>query len=55
MLEENRIKYFVPADYTEGSKLETLVKQIIDRTISNEILEEVHFDCVVEKAEETRG
>lgn len=49
MLEENRIKYFVPADYKKNSKLETLVKQIIDRTASNEILESFHFDCVKEK------
>ncbi|AVM68862.1 haloacid dehalogenase [Lachnospiraceae bacterium oral taxon 500] len=55
MLEENRIKYFVPADYTEGSKLENLVKHIIDKTISNEVLEEVHFECIAEKAEETKG
>ena len=49
MLEENRIKYFVPADYTKKSKLEILIKQIIDRTASNEILESFHFDCVKEK------
>lgn len=49
MLEENRIKYFVPADYTKKSKLETLIKQIIDRTASNEILESFHFYCVKEK------
>ena len=55
MLEENRIKYFVPADYTEGSKLENLVKYIIDKTISNEVLEEVHFGCIAEQAEETKG
>ena len=55
MLEEKRIKYFVPADYTEGSKLEHLVQQIIDRTISNEVLEEFHFDCAAEKADETKG
>lgn len=55
MLDENRIKYYVPADYTEGSKLEKLVKQIIDRTISNEILEDFHFDCVAEKINETKG
>lgn len=41
MFEENRIKYFVPADYTKNSKLETLVKHIIDRTASNEILERI--------------
>lgn len=55
MLDENRIKYYVPADYTEGSKLEKLVKQIIDRTISNEILEDFHFNCVAEKINETKG
>lgn len=55
MLEENRIKYYAPADYTEGSKLEELVKKIIDRTISNEILEDFHFECVSEKDDETRN
>ena len=55
MLDENRIKYFAPADYTEGSKLERLVQQIIDRTIKNEILEDVHFGCIAEKLDETRG
>ena len=55
MLDENRIKYFAPADYTEGSKLEQLVHQIIDRTITNEMLEDVHFDCIAEKLDETRG
>lgn len=55
MLDENRIKYFVPADYTEGSKLEQLIHQIIDRTITNEILEDFHFGCVSEKIDETKG
>ena len=55
MLDENRIKYFAPADYEEDSTLERLVKKIIDRPISNEILEEIHFDCVSEKISETKG
>lgn len=55
MLDENRIKYFVPADYTENSKLEKLLKQIIDRTVSNEILEDIHFDCLDEKNKETKN
>lgn len=55
MLEENRIKYFVPADYTENSELELLLKQIIDRTVSNEILEEFYFKCVNEKNDETKN
>lgn len=54
MLEENRIKYYEPADYKKGSELEKLVQMIIDRTASNELLEEVHFNCISEKNEETR-
>lgn len=55
MLEENRIKYFVPADYTEDSKLEILVKKIIDRTISNEKLESVYFECLAEEKKERKN
>lgn len=55
MLEENRIKYYEPADYKKDSKLENLIKMIIDRTASNELLEEVHFDCILEKKEETKN
>lgn len=55
MLDEDRIKYFAQADYTAGSKLEKLVKQIIDRTIANEKLEDIHFSCVSEKMNETKG
>ncbi len=54
MLDEKRIKYFAPADYTEDSKLECLIKQIIDRTISNEILESNHFECMAEKVAATK-
>lgn len=54
MLDENRIRYYSPADYTEGSPLEILIKQIIDRTISNEILESVHYDCLKEKTSELK-
>ena len=55
MLDENRIRYYVPADYTQGSKLEHLVQQIIDRTIANEKLEEIHFGCIAEKVCETKN
>lgn len=54
MLDENRIKYYAPADYKNGSKLEQLVQNIIDRTVSNELLEEIHFNCVLEKNEEMK-
>lgn len=55
MLDENRIKYFEPADYTEGSSLEKLIMSIIDRTKTNESLERIHYDCVNEKDSETYG
>ena len=42
MMDENRIKYYAPADYQEGSELDELVKCIIDRTVANERLEMIH-------------
>ena len=45
MMRDNRIKYYTPADYTEGSELDVLVKAIIDRTVSNEALESIHYSC----------
>lgn len=44
MMRDNRIRYFAEADYTEGSELDKLVKAIIDRTASNEILESKYFE-----------
>ena len=38
MMRDNRISYFVPADYSEGSELDELVKLIIDKTVYNEKL-----------------
>jgi len=55
MLEQNRIKYFAPADYSENSELEELIKKIIDRTKTNEILEYKHYDCFEEKEQEIKG
>ncbi len=43
MMRDNRIRYFAPADYNEGTELDTLVKAIIDRTSTNEKLESMHF------------
>lgn len=39
MMRENRIKYYAPADYSEGKELDILLKAIIDRTAENEALE----------------
>lgn len=51
MIKDNRIKYFVPADYSQGSKLELLVKSIIERTAKNEILENEWIKCKKETIE----
>ena len=45
------IKYYAPADYSEGAQLDELVKAIIDRTATNEKLEEIHFRCKKENIE----
>ncbi|MGN0258086.1 MAG: HAD family hydrolase [Bacteroides sp.] len=43
MMEDKRIKYFAPADYTEHSELDGLVRAIIDQTASNERLMSLHY------------
>ena len=48
MIRDNRVKYFVPADYTEGSDIDTLVKGIIDKTAANEKLERISEQCKAE-------
>ena len=45
MLRDGRIRYYAPADYREGAQLDRLVKAIIDRTATNEILEQAHYAC----------
>ena len=42
MLKNNRIRYFAPADYRDGSELDTLLKAIIDKTAAYEVLETKH-------------
>lgn len=49
MLDADRIKYFTAADYTENSELEGLLKNIINRTKANEILEKIHYSCIDDK------
>lgn len=44
MMREKRIKFFAPADYTEGAELDLLVKAIIDRTVTNEVLENLYHE-----------
>lgn len=49
MMRESRIGYFAAADYTEGSELDSLVKEIIERTAVNEKLEERHLKSEYEQ------
>ncbi len=51
MMRENRIKYFSPADYSENSELDKLIKAIIERTSYNEILESYHSEAKLEQSE----
>jgi len=50
MMKDNRIKYFAPTDYSEGSELDNIVKAIINRTADNEILESMHYRYKKESA-----
>lgn len=51
MMYDKRIRYYAPADYTERSELDLLVKAIIDKTAANEILEDRHFRNIAEAKE----
>lgn len=43
MIKDNRIKFFAPADYTEDSELDILVKRIIDKTAASYKLDALHY------------
>lgn len=43
MILDNRIKYFAPANYSEDSEIDILLKGIIKKTVANEELEQLHY------------
>ena len=45
MMREDRIRYYAPADYSEGKELDLLVKSIIDRTVVEFGLNNIFFRC----------
>ena len=45
MMREGRIRYYAPADYSEGKELDVLVKSIIDRTVVEFALNNTFFRC----------
>ena len=55
MMRDGRIKYFAPADYSEGKELDKLVKAIIVRTAANEALEAIHYKCKKERIDADRA
>ena len=48
MLKDHRIRYFAPADYREGSELDTLVKEIIHKTAVYEVLQNHYYENLAE-------
>ena len=55
MMRDGRIRYFAPADYTEGKELDLLVRAIIDRTTANEALETLHYKYKIERIRADKG
>ena len=53
MMRENRIRYYAPADYTEDSELDNLLRMILDKTAAAERLENIYYreleECILEK------
>ncbi len=54
MMIDNRIRYFAPADYSEGGELDVILKTIIDKTHSYEILESKHVTNLGEARNEEK-
>ena len=48
MMQDKRIRYYAPANYTDGSELDLLVKAIIDKTSAYEVLENRYFKNLAE-------
>lgn len=54
MMRDNRIRYFAPADYREGTELDRLLKDIIIKTAAYEKLEAKHVRDKAEVQEKER-
>ena len=48
MMRENRIRYFAPADYREGSRLDCLIKDIVLCAAARERVENAHHEAALE-------
>ena len=54
MIKDRRIRHFAAADYTEGSEMDSLIKAIILKTVSDEVLEDKYIDNLNETDEAIR-
>jgi phosphoserine phosphatase len=48
LMKNNRIRYFAPADYSEGSELDSLLKAIIEKTAKFEELQDKHVRNMIQ-------
>jgi len=55
MVRDGRIRYFAPADYREGTELDSLVKTIIDKTAVFEKLEMKYQQAAAETLNSAKG
>ena len=55
MIKDQRIRYFAPADYREGSELDRLVKEIIHKTSVYEVLQDRCFRDLSEAENSSTG
>ena len=53
MMKDQRIRYFAPADYREGSELDQLVKEIIQKTAVFEVLQNHYYKNLSEAQKST--
>ena len=51
MIKDRRIRHFAPADYRDGSEIDNLIKDIILKTVSDEVLENKYIDNLNETDE----
>lgn len=51
MMNQNRIRYFAKADYSCGSEMDILIKNIIDKTVASEKIEKSFFSNKAEAEE----
>lgn len=53
MIRDGRVKYFVPADYSEGTELDRLIKTIILHTAEHERLQAMHYRYLAQTRSQT--